>query len=123
MGPQLVSLHFAGSGFGQLWKKFHPIRALINGQMGDVEILEFTSSFQYQAQAESALTIRLPTSPRGTGQSLSSTIFASNPGRTLPLEPGRTSPGALEMIMCRASVEPRASRISTPKRCLNRWNI
>jgi hypothetical protein len=46
MGPQLVSLHFAGSGFGQLGKKFHPMRALINGQTGNDEILQFASQLR-----------------------------------------------------------------------------
>ena len=40
-----------------------------------------------------------PISFAAAGRPDSSAIFASNPGRILPLEPGFTSPGRLEMTM------------------------
>jgi len=61
--------------------------------------------------------------------SLSATVGRFRPrcglvsGNKLPTGARGTPPGRLAMNICKASVEPMESRISTPKRSLKRWKI
>src|SRR2546421_74397 len=64
--------------------------------------------------------MRWPASLAGTSPPSSSTILASQPGTSVPMLPGRTHPGRLEITMWHSSVEPSPSTISTPNRSIHR---
>ena len=72
--------------------------------------------FQYPLAMESPLISSVPTSPTGTSSPFPSTMRASYPSTIWPVLPGLIAPGRFEMKMCRISVDPMPSRMSTPKR-------
>src|SRR3984893_15527247 len=77
----------------------------------------------YREQIESPLTSSVPGCPWDTAFPDSSTILASYPSTTVPLQSGRTSSSRLEMKMWQHSVEPMPSRTSTPVLSFQRRRI